>query len=502
MPFAYAGTYGPELINDATGRPLSEIAVAVYAPTTTTPVQLYTDRTMTVEASNPTATDDRGNLTFYCEPGLVDLVGNSDRITVNVPADSLDITEKAGDTMLGPLILSEDPSVDLGAATKEYVDEHEGGGGGGGGSWTGDVTGTDGITTLNATSNVEQIMRQQSMDQIAAPQGSVSWNAQDLVDVATLAFADGGGFGDLASLTIEDGTASHGSILLADDSEGPSIHFLADTADTEPLIAFGSLFGDGGLFFGPGGSSTFDVSLLRTGTKTLAVSAGTVTLSDATTTDGSIIFSLDTPLVSFKANSGDAQPIVQIGDYAGASVVGFGAGGSSGLDVNIQRSGANALKVTASAGTTFTGPATIADGTAGHGSVLMALDPAVVQFFANATDTEPLIGVGSLAGTPFVAFGPGGSSAADAFIQRNGTNALKVLAGAGTEFSGPVVFDQTAAPSGLTSNTNMAMSVYAGSGGTNYYVLITWNDGGTVRYKYMLLNGTGTTWSEGTSLPT
>jgi hypothetical protein len=52
----------------------------------------------------------------------------------------------------------------------------------------------------------------------------------------------------------------------------------------------------------------------------------------------------------------------------------------------------------------------------------------------------------------------------------------------------------------LTSNTNVVMTMYHGA--TNYYLLFAWNDAGTVRYKYFQLNGTGTTWAQGTTLPT
>ncbi len=62
--------------------------------------------------------------------------------------------------------------------------------------------------------------------------------------------------------------------------------------------------------------------------------------------------------------------------------------------------------------------------------------------------------------------------------------------------------NSTTAPTSPGSNAFATVSVYKGSGGTNYYILIQWNDGGTVRYKYMLLNGTGTTWTHATTLPT
>lgn len=47
--------------------------------------------------------------------------------TANSIADQF--VQKGGDTMTGPLILSGDPAVDLGAATKQYVDDNIGGGG-------------------------------------------------------------------------------------------------------------------------------------------------------------------------------------------------------------------------------------------------------------------------------------------------------------------------------------------------------------------------------------
>jgi hypothetical protein len=73
----------------------------------------------------------------------------------------------------------------------------------------------------------------------------------------------------------------------------------------------------------------------------------------------------------------------------------------------------------------------------------------------------------------------------------------------GSGNSGTLALTESAtAATSPASNTKALMQVYKGSGGTNYYLMITWNDGGTVRYKYMLLNGTGTTWTESTTLPT
>jgi len=85
----------------------------------------------------------------------------------------------------------------------------------------------------------------------------------------------------------------------------------------------------------------------------------------------------------------------------------------------------------------------------------------------------------------------GADAAATWLIHMQGGNAANAAIGLDVSTTGPT------APS---SNTSGAISVYKGA--TNYYLLVTFNDGGTTRYKYMQLNGTGTTWTHGTTLPT
>lgn len=58
----------------------------------------------------------------------------------------------------------------------------------------------------------------------------------------------------------------------------------------------------------------------------------------------------------------------------------------------------------------------------------------------------------------------------------------------------------TTGPTAPSSNAAGVLSIYKGT--TNYYLLCTFNDGGTTRYRYMQLNGTGATWTHGTTLPT
>jgi len=61
-------------------------------------------------------------------------VSGTDQLTVsdwnNLPNDFLDKQSSSGDTMAGPLTLSADPTTNMQAATKQYVDNNSGGGGG------------------------------------------------------------------------------------------------------------------------------------------------------------------------------------------------------------------------------------------------------------------------------------------------------------------------------------------------------------------------------------
>ena len=129
MSFLFAGQYGPNTISNNAGTPLPNLTVHVYAVGTTTPVVLYTDRTKGTVAANPTTTDANGNLTFFAAPGDVDILGNTERLTVAVPPDAADLATLPGTTFTGPVTLQADPTTPLGAVTKQYADSHGGGGG-------------------------------------------------------------------------------------------------------------------------------------------------------------------------------------------------------------------------------------------------------------------------------------------------------------------------------------------------------------------------------------
>lgn len=92
MTYNFAGTWGPQPITTAAGKPLPDLTVSVYLTGTSNLATLYSDRTKDATVVNPTATDDVGNLTFNVDPGQYDIVGNSATITVTVytdPAESL-----------------------------------------------------------------------------------------------------------------------------------------------------------------------------------------------------------------------------------------------------------------------------------------------------------------------------------------------------------------------------------------------------------------------------
>jgi len=90
------------------------------------------------------------------------------------------------------------------------------------------------------------------------------------------------------------------------------------------------------------------------------------------------------------------------------------------------------------------------------------------------------------------AFGQSGTPTWNIHLQGNPDSGAKAL---GIDVS-------TVGPTAPASNTSGTISFYKGSGGTNYYLLITFNDGGTTRYRYMQLNGTTATWTESTTIPT
>lgn len=68
MSYARAGRYGPEPLLDSTGALLTNTSVLVKDSGGAT-ATLYTSRTKSVTASNPTTSSSIGNLQFFADPG-------------------------------------------------------------------------------------------------------------------------------------------------------------------------------------------------------------------------------------------------------------------------------------------------------------------------------------------------------------------------------------------------------------------------------------------------
>ena len=91
MPFTFAGHYGPFTFDNVAGSPVPSAPVSVYLVGTTTLASLYTSRSKATAAANPTATDSRGNVSFFADPGDYDVLCNGTTLTVSVPIDPSEI---------------------------------------------------------------------------------------------------------------------------------------------------------------------------------------------------------------------------------------------------------------------------------------------------------------------------------------------------------------------------------------------------------------------------
>jgi len=113
MAFTYAGRYSPEAFVDPYGQPLRNTTVTVYQAGTTTLATLYEDRGKDNSIPNPTATDARGNCSFYAEPGYYDLLINGVTIqNVSIEADPADIESRAsGSEVIARSVLNDKGSI-------------------------------------------------------------------------------------------------------------------------------------------------------------------------------------------------------------------------------------------------------------------------------------------------------------------------------------------------------------------------------------------------------
>lgn len=96
MATTLAGQYGPEGFEFPDGRPARNTSVHVVK-TDGSPAALFTDKTKTAFADNPTTTDEYGNLSFFADPGEYGMVINNRAMSVMVPVHPEDPALGVGD---------------------------------------------------------------------------------------------------------------------------------------------------------------------------------------------------------------------------------------------------------------------------------------------------------------------------------------------------------------------------------------------------------------------
>lgn len=210
---------------------------------------------------------------------------------------------------------------------------------------------------------------------------------------------------------------------------GPLFSFFKQNTDTNPSVMLGNLFTIPVLYFGGGGGSTPDITFIRNTTATLTLTAptfnvttSTMTMLDSTTTDGKaqiLVGASGTTRFQLFADSTHTQPtFVVFASVFGQPVMQFGPGGSTGPDVQFNRTGANAGQWSAASMTWY-------DGTVGHGSFVLTSNPYAASLYLGQTDTQPLIQLSSSSGAPLIKFGVGASSVPDMILQRIGTSSMQ-----------------------------------------------------------------------------
>ena len=155
------------------------------------------------------------------------------------------------------------------------------------------------------------------------------------------------------------------------------------------------------------------------------------------------------------------------------------------------------VKITPSvaAGTTVTAAYGVAVGISNAGTIttMVGLDVGVATGLAGSTIWAMKVGAYNSYFNGKTTFGGTATPAYAVDLAGGATSILRIQ----SSTTAPTV-----PTTALLSGGGATLSVYEGTGGANTYLLIAVDDATTTRYKYMLLNGTGTTWTEGTSLPT
>lgn len=183
------------------------------------------------------------------------------------------------------------------------------------------------------------------------------------------------------ALTAWDGTAAHGSVMLAATSVFGAplagVTVFATQGDTGEVAGLISLNGVGVLQLGPGGTTAPDVTLTRTGTAAATwvgrltmpspiltgsptATGGSFNVSDGTAAHGAVTLSATSVLgaqlsgVSVVSTQGDTGAVAGLISLNGVGVLQLGPGGTTTPDVTLMRTGSVAA--------TFTGQLTLATG--------------------------------------------------------------------------------------------------------------------------------------------
>jgi hypothetical protein len=219
------------------------------------------------------------------------------------------------------------------------------------------------------------------------------------------------------ALTIQPGwdvtnMAGGGEIRARDfGSNSPAIGFYAAEADTQPKLSVGTFFSNSLIAYGAGGSTTPDVWHARSSAGTLRQTDGAVDEHGALDFYTYEAFSTQTTGLSVFSDTDDTQPGIRLLTAGGAPSLNFGPGGSTATDTALTRSSAGV----------FAAPGLAVDTGTGEIRIVAASAEPVVNCFATAGDTYPVVGIGTIVGTPVLAMGPGSSTAPDFVLARTGT---------------------------------------------------------------------------------
>jgi hypothetical protein len=193
----------------------------------------------------------------------------------------------------------------------------------------------------------------------------------------------------------------------------------ADQGDTQPMAALGGFFGAPLVAMGAGGTTAADCLLGRDSTDhvftitpgfdvTSLAGGGEIRVRD---------FGSNSPAIGVYGVAADTQARLSLGLLVGSARILWGNGGSTAPDIYWRRSAAGTFEH--------------ADGTDADGSVRLyagtyaATQLSGVAIRNNAADSEASIALQSYGAAPTLAFGPGGSTAADTTLSRDSAGVFR-----------------------------------------------------------------------------